>query len=229
MKHGMNIPMRKLLFASIFVSSALSVLAQGIVQFQNRDTLNGINSPIYIFAVGSNGILANGTDTGLRAALLGGPPGTPFAVIPNSRTNYYNASWSMGGLSMLANPSTGATWTTFRTGTAAGYVGVGSDVARVLPGIDYGGNLAEVQVVAWTGGYNTWAEAYAAAYAGAYLFLGASNPLIVSTPASATDMNLTRLVGLESFSLIPSFIPEPSTFALAGLSAAATMIFRRRK
>jgi hypothetical protein len=219
--------MRKLFVLSTLACTALSVLAQGTIQFQNRDTANGINSPIYMFTVG--GTLANGTDTGLRAALLGGPTGTQFAFIPGSRTNYNGSIPSMGALSMLSSPSTGATWTTFRTGSAAGFVAVGTDSARALPGIDYGGNLAEVQIVAWNGGFNTWAEAYAAWYAGAPgIYVGASNPLTVSTPASATDQNLTRLVGLESFAL-PDIVPEPSTFALAGFSAAAMMIVRRRK
>jgi hypothetical protein len=224
----MNISMKEFLLASIFAYSSTSVLAQGTVQFQNRDIANGINSPIYFNAVG--GALANGTDTGLRAALLGGPAGTAYAYVPGSRTNGINyPSPQMGSLSMLASPSTGATWTTFRTGTLAGYLAIGSDAARVLPGIDYGGNAAEVQIVAWAGAYNTWAEAYTAWVTEGYdVWIGASNPINVSTPFSAQDPNLTRLVGLESFALELNFIPEPSTFQLAGLGAAAMMIFRRR-
>jgi hypothetical protein len=221
----MNIPMKEFFLASIIAFTTLRVLAQGTIQFQNRNTAIGINCPVYLLTVGY--ALADGTDTGLRVALMGGPTGTEAAFIPFSRTNQGGIIPRLGGLSMLASPSTGATWTTFRTGAAAGYVGVGTDSARALPGIDYGGNLAEVQVVAWRGNYNTWAEAYAAYVTGSLdVLIGASNPLIVSTPASATDLNLTWLVGLESFALIEN-IPEPSPFALVGLGAAAMMIFRR--
>jgi len=218
--------MKKLLVLSILASTAASVLAQGIVTFQNLDTGAGIRSPIYLLTVG--GALPSGTDTSLRAALLGGPTGTAAAFIAGSRTNQSGQVSSQGSLSLLASGASGATWTTFRTGTAGGFVGVGSDSGRVVTGQDWG-TTAEVQVVAWNGGYNTWAQAYAAWQAGTPgVLIGASNPINLTLPAGPTDPNLAKLVGLESFAMVPN-VPEPTSFALAGLGAAAMMIFRRRK
>jgi hypothetical protein len=219
--------MKKLLVLSALACTAASVMAQGYVTFQNLDTGAGIRSPIYLTTVG--GATPSGTDTSLRAAILGGVTGTAPAFIVGSRTNGSGTVSQQGSLSLLVSPNSGNTWTTFRTGTAAGFVGVGSDSARIVPGVDFLGT-AEVQVVAWNGGYNTWAQAYAAWAAGTPgVMIGASNPLTVTLPASATDPNLAKLIGLESFAMVLNTVPEPSTFALAGLGAAAMMIFRRRK
>jgi len=219
--------MKKLLVLSALACTAVSVFAQGTVTFQNLDAGAGIRSPIYLLTVG--GALPNGSDTSLRAAILGGTTGTPFAFVPGSRTNQSGTTASQGSLSLLASPNSPfATWTTFRTGTAGGFVAVGSDSARIVPGVDFQGT-AEVQVVAWSGGFNTWAQAYAAwLVPGSGVLIGASNPLTLTLPASATDPNLAKLVGLESFAMVAN-IPEPTSFALAGLGAAAMMIFRRRK
>jgi len=221
--------MKKLLVLSALACTAASVYAQGFATFNNFDPATPVvRSPIYLLTVG--GAAPSGTDTQFRAALLGGTTGTPFAFITGSRTNSASGANSAGSLSLLASPNTGnATWATFRTGTAAGFVAVGSDSPRVVPGVDFGGT-AEVQVVAWSGGFSTWAQAYAAwLVPGSGVLIGASNPLTVVLPASATDPNIARLVGLESFAMVANVIPEPTTFALAGLGAAAMMIFRRRK
>jgi hypothetical protein len=218
--------MKTLLFVSTLACTALSVHAQGVVYFQNRDLASGISSPIYMLTVG--GVALDGTDTNFRAALLGGPAGTAAASIPGSRTNnnQFGLVPSQGSLITLASPSTGATWTTFRTGAGAGFVGLGTDSARPVPGQDWG-TTAEVQVVAWNGAFDTWPEAYAAWFSGQPgIFIGASNPLNLTLSSASTDPNITKLIGLESFAIVPA--PEPSTLALAGLSAAALMIFRRR-
>src|SRR4051812_6181392 len=114
--------MKKLLVISTFACTALSVLAQGVVEFQNLNGSVGISSPIYMLTVG--GVALDGTDTGFRAALLGGATGNAAANIPGSRTNNNNQLGlipSKGSLITLANPDTGASWTTFRTGGPAGF------------------------------------------------------------------------------------------------------------
>lgn len=219
--------MKKLLALTALASLSLTTFGQGTVQFQNRDTANvpNVNAPIYLDVVG--GTLLNGTDTSLHAALLGGASTGTAAFIPNSRTNGGSGASVVGTLSLLASPSTAATWTTFRTGAAAGYLGVGTDTARDT--LQPFGGQAMVQVVAWNGGFTTWTAAYNAWASGTPgILIGASNPLVVTLPAGPTDPNLTRLVGLESFAIVPS-VPEPSTLALAGLGAAALLFIRRRK
>ena len=131
---------------------------------------------------------------------------------------------------MLYNPNTTTLqWVNFRSGTAApaapGYVTV-TGPARVVPGVDWGGS-ALVQMVAWQGNYDTWAAAFAAWQAGtADVKIGASNPLTLTLPSAPTSPVLTYLTGLQPFAIVA--VPEPTMFALAGLGAAALLIFRRR-
>lgn len=221
--------MKKLLATSVMSLLAVSVFGQGQVVLQNLDTSTTpqVRAPIYLDVVG--GVALSGTDTSFRAALLGGPTTGIAANIPGSRTNSAGGGAPvLGNLGLLASPNTGNTWTTFRTGAAAGFVGVGSDGARVIPNVPYSGQ-ALVQVVAWTGNFTTWDAAYSAWLSGAPgVRIGASNPLTLTTTTGPTDQIFPRLVGLESFAVVP-VIPEPSTFALAGLGAAALLILRRRK
>jgi len=213
--------MKKLLTLTALAAFAVSAFGQGQIIFQNRDTATTppITAAVYLDVVGTGtvGALA-GAD--YRAALLGGALGaTPWAV---------SAIGVSGGtgLQMLASPASGATWVTFRTGAAAGYVAVGTDSARVVPGVDW--NATGVfQMVAWSGGFNTWEAAVDAAKTNLTVRIGASNPLELKLPSGPTDPNITKLVGLQPFAIVQ--VPEPSMFALAGLGAAALMIFRRRK
>jgi hypothetical protein len=202
----------------------LQAFGQGQVNFNNRNTAVTPNvvAPIYWESVGGN--LASGT--GYRVALLGGSTSLTPAFIPFSRTNGGFGPSTAGTLNLLTSPSTSATWATFRTGTVAGFAAVGTDSARDS-GLPYG-STGLFQVVAWSGQFNTWIEAYNAAIADPFVGVGASNPLILPVTLNPTDLNVPALIGLESFAIVP-FIPEPSSFALAGLSAAALLSFGRRK
>lgn len=219
--------MKKILTLAALAGLSLSAFGQGQVIFNNRATAATppVQSPFYIDSIG--GTLMSGSDTTLRAALLGGATTLTPANIPGSRTNSAGGSVAaQGTLSLLASPATGATWATFRTGTLAGYVAVGTDSARDS-GLVYG-STGLFQVVAWNGGYNDWASAYAAWLQGTPgVRIGASNPMILPVSLSPTDTSVPTLTGLESFSIVG--VPEPSTFALVGLGAAALLIFRRRK
>ena len=77
-----------------------------------------------------------------------------------------------------------------------------------------------------------WNQATAANFATAKSVAGgewAQSALFqVSIPASATGLPVD-LVGLTPLTMQINQIPEPATIALAGLGAAALLIFRRRK
>jgi hypothetical protein len=117
--------------------------------------------------------------------------------------------------SLIAHPTT-ATFST--TAAQAGYFFGG---ARTIDTIA-GGAAAVVQVRVWNAAAgSTWAAAQA-------------SPLGITGASGLFSINLTvppttpaNLVGLTSFAVVP--VPEPSSFALAGLGAAALLIFRRRK
>ena len=119
---------------------------------------------------------------------------------------------------ILANPG----WTpatTFTLGTATG-----------------GANV-EVMVVGWTGNFADWNSAFTAgtgllSWSGSYLNGGAlewvngtgnPNGSPPTTPVALT-LGATGYNGLDVFPL-----PEPSTFALAGLGAVMLFLFHRRR
>lgn len=155
-KPATELKLKTLLTLSAATFLTVSAFGQGQVVFQNLDTTitPNVRSPIYLDFVG--GALLNGTDQSLHAALIGGTTSLVPANVPGSRTNTAGGPlFTAGTLAMLASPVTGSTWTTFRTGAASGFVGVGTDVARVVADVPYGGQ-AQVQIVAWNGSFTTW-------------------------------------------------------------------------
>ncbi len=216
--------MKKILLTALLVSATAGAFAQGVVQFRGYWSAT---SPVVDARVsnGLTGALLDSSNTLWRTALIGGPTTASAAIVDAGPLG------TAGTLGMMYNPTaTTLTWVNFASGTSApnlsGIPRVGLQAARAVPGVDWGGT-ALVQMVAWQGNYTTWADAFAAWKAGtADVLIGASNPLTLKLPTSATDQNLTYLWNLNSFSIVP--VPEPTTFALAGLGAAALLIFRRR-
>lgn len=107
--------------------------------------------------------------------------------------------------------------------------------AITVPGIAAGGIVSAV-VRGWTGGFASYNEALTAAQANAAAsFLGYSGIFRVDTgdptaiPAGTPGNIVTSISGQGFAGVTLVAIPEPSTFALAGLGAAAMLIFRRRK
>jgi len=76
--------------------------------------------------------------------------------------------------------------------------------------------------------YPTWTEAAGAWQAG-LIAAGHSAPIGITAVGGLSPAPFLTQMGqnLTSFNLY--FVPEPSSFALAGLGAAALLIFRRRK
>jgi len=83
---------------------------------------------------------------------------------------------------------------------------------------------ATIEVRAWYNGGG--ASSYAAALA-AGVNTGVSSLYNINLVDSATPPNSLDSIAFQQFTV--STVPEPSTFALAGLGAAAMLIFRRRK
>jgi len=118
-----------------------------------------------------------------------------------------------------------ANTTTFRTGTGAGVLVA---TTATLANVAKDAAVATVQVFAWdntSGSYASAASAWSAWQAGT-ISGGVSGKINLS--AIGGDLTAPpNVTGLQSFNLYS--VPEPSTMALAGLGAAALLIFRRRK
>jgi hypothetical protein len=141
---------------------------------------------------------------GVNAPITVGAANGPRATGPTYTVDLW---WGAAGttdsttLTELNQPAT------FNSGAQSGYFTGG---ARTITGVA-GGTAIVVQVRAW--------DTTAPTLVGAS---GLFNVTLATAPATPAN-----LVGLNSF-FIP-VVPEPSSFALAGLGAAALVIFRRRK
>ena len=126
------------------------------------------------------------------------------------------AYWTQAYVKLAADPETSyapvGSAVNFRTGNNAGYI-----VPVVVTTPYAGGTSVAVQMRAWEASGGTSYEA--ALNAGK--LVGKSDPVtltVTEAPAPPADM-----IGLASFSLVP----EPSTFALGILGAAALLLRRR--
>lgn len=212
--------MKKLVLASLALSCAVSVFAQGQVYFGN--TVSGsVRAPIYGMKPGDATFSQKGNGT------TGLPSGTTdwtgYPVL--SGGSYVAALMSASGANAADSALAFATTTsTFRTGTAVGFF-VGS--AITLPNVATG-DTATLQVFAWdntSGTLATPTAAWAAWQAGT-IAGGVSGKFNLANIGGGT-VTPPNMVGLQSFNLY--MVPEPTTMALAGLGAAALLIFRRRK
>jgi len=212
--------MKKLALITLALSCAAGAFAQGTISFNNR-VVGSVVTHVYAPLAASPTTHRIGNGTGDTAAgttdwtgytLLTG--GTFFAQLLGAPGSNVPESGLV--------PSAGVT--TFRTGGAAGWI---QPTTSTLGNVQPDAAAATVEMVTWdnsSGLYSTWSQA-SVAWLGGLIAAGVSGPLNIG-PVGGTGTP-PNLVGLQSFNLYT--IPEPTSFALAGLGAAALMIFRRRK
>lgn len=155
-------------------------------------------------------------------------PGVPLAGTPAFGTNiqvqlYYGASTALEG-SLIAVSTAPAR---LRASTSLAIGTWSSGGFRTLSGFDFGAGTVNLQVRVWDiNDGATWELARQnPAAAGLY---GQSEIFQYLIPASSgAPGGDFAMKGFSTFNIIP--VPEPSSFALAGLGAAALLIFRRRK
>ena len=234
--------MKKLLIAAFALTTAASVFAQGSVQFQNRISAGIVqtthiwgpsttNPGLSLIGLGSNdtptpGATAFGTASGMSligASGSGGKYGytTTFAQLIGAEGS---------GIAEASLKPLGQT-TTFKTGTSLGGVALITDTLSGASPVSSGAAYATFEIVAWdnsTSQYSTWTQASAAWLLGT-IAAGHSAKFNVSAIGGGLNSppNLNNMESITSFNLY--FIPEPSTFALAGLGMATLLVFRRRK
>jgi len=212
--------MKKLLLTACALTCAGSVFGQGTVAFLNRLTGSTVT---HVYLGGTSQLNGNGsTDTPAGARDWSG-----FIALTGSGYTAALLSAPAGG-----NPETGLPWaagtTTFRTGTTAGGTAL---VTSTLANVPKDAASAVLEMFVWdnkggtyatpTAGWNAWQAGLTAGGVSGFLNLSAIGGDFNNPP------NLYNSTDLHSFNIYT--VPEPTTMALAGLGAAAVLIFRRRK
>jgi hypothetical protein len=198
--------MKKYLSVLAVAAMASSAFAQGLVNFNNGTGL------VQQWTSPANSTLISVPKGGGVVQLYWAAAGTAYTPWSASLTPaaWYaaNPGWSLGGSIGFTTPAAGK----FAGG------------AQTLTPLTPGGNIDYV-VIGWTGSAASFDAALAAnAMVGvsSKFSSGTGNPTTVP-PGTATPLSAS----FGGMTLQP--VPEPSTFALAGLGAAALLIFRRRK
>jgi len=217
--------MKKVIVTALAMTCAVGVFAQGTVVFNNR-----AGGTSHVYGGGTSPIQGN-TPTETPAGTSSYPGLTLIGA--NGLSGLYGASTTFAQL-LAANgagaaessllPAAGIT--TFRTGAAAGSLAA---TTATLAGVPLDSPAATLEMVAWdnsSGLYPTWTQA-SVAWAQGLIAAGRSAPFTVNAIGGAFNTPPNIEPGLTSFNILP--IPEPTSFALAGLGAAALLIFRRRK
>lgn len=160
----------------------------------------GVNAPVWAYGSTSSAAIAGNA---YAVDLYFGPAGITDPLSPQ-----------LTSAGLLVN---------FGTGASAGFFFGGT---RTITGFAPGTSIS-VQVRVWdmTAGNSYAAALSSGAFSNPAGHYGYSEPIQVAL-GGGTIPN-PNLVGLQSFSL--QLVPEPSTFALAGLGAASLLLFRRRK
>jgi len=220
--------MKKLLLTiAVMACAATLVHAQGTVVFVTSTLGSSAKITEAEGFAGAGGALGNtvggvaaGTQFLAQLFVAAGSAGSSASLLPVGSPVNFRGGTGNGGYVLESGTTTlGATVDSVVTIPAGILVAPGGPIT--------------VQLRAWWAGpggntYQTFAQAFSSG--NAQMRLGGSPLLFLATTGNplaqppGTPVNLT---GLSGFQLVP--VPEPTSFALAGLGMASLLIFRRRK
>jgi hypothetical protein len=208
--------MKKMLLTLALVGTAASMFAQGTIVYYNRIT-GSVIAPIYGPDPGNPALALTGNTAAGTPAGTQTYAGTALAGTGFSATLWAGAASATEGELVLVPGSL----RDFRTGGFAGAINNSGGVIAI-PGVGEG-SMAALQVRAWDNAGGTITSYADALLAGA----NAGKSALFTSPALGGNAPPPNMVGLTSFNIYA--VPEPSTFVLAGLGAAALLVLRRRK
>jgi hypothetical protein len=204
--------MKKYLSIIAATVMAASAYGQGTVAFQNNGT-----STVKIGTSSSDPAAVGAPITVTFVELLWATSGTAYTPWDTSQNL---SQW------LAANPGWSAISASIKSvSPTPGRFNGGTISATPL---NPAGDVIRAVVAGWTGGFASFDQAYASGTA----FVGLSGLFTVdtgdpTTTPAGTPGALTGTGGYTGQVLVQ--VPEPTSFALAGLGAAALLIFRRRK
>jgi len=211
--------MKKYLVTLAITALATSAFAQGTVVFNNNSS--GL---VKQWTSASDPTLISVPKLGGSVTLFAAAPGASLNPLGTVGAGGYTANYANLAAFLAANTGWAQIATTGILPIAAGQYNGGTQTIAGGAGAN-----AQYFVVGWTGAF----ASYDAAMAAGSGFIGVSSVFATTTgnpttvpPGTPVSLNST-FTGMTLATV--SSVPEPSTFALAGLGAAALMIFRRRK
>jgi len=161
---------------------------------------------------------------GAQVELFTASAGTAFTAMGAYNGNSFVPAFPNLAAFLTANPGWSAIATTGITPVAGRFNGG----TQTLPGVAGGAN-AEYVILGWTGATGTTWDG--APMQGTSLMFSTTtgNPQ-ATPPGTATLLSgtLTGTIGAANTGVFLTPIPEPTSFALAGLGLAALLVFRRR-
>jgi hypothetical protein len=205
---------RKILASIIGVAATLAITsaqAQGRIKLDNYNTYG----PYVVYGSGANQIA--GTAAG--ANIVNGANGSV-----GSLTWTLGVYWALGDVTGSVGSDSSGFGTSSFNGLTLG-AGTGSTAPLVTAGAFLANN--DFAVPGWVSGPVTIeVVAYSGSDYTSSAYRGHSAAYTIA-PATGSDFGKPIGTGLTSFGVFA--VPEPSTFALAGLGAAALLAFRRKK
>jgi len=212
--------MKKLALTISAVAMAVSAFAQGTVNFNNLPTQQIRTNSTALG--GGIGLTAN-TPQGFYYGLFIAPVGTLTSDLRDPAWTFTSTyATNTAGVGRLSGGlATGVPVNGWAGGTSANYVvagwsaSLGHDWALVLPQYD----------PAYAAG--VWAGSTVGFFGQSVIGTGISGGGPLGQPV--LGMFGAAAPSIQGFNLFAVPVPEPATFALAGLGAAALLIFRRRK
>jgi hypothetical protein len=208
--------MKQVILTCVGLALAASAFGQGTVRFSNVSAdLAAPPDRLVRFGVGTTN-----------------PFGTNNAPLVNFGTASYRAQLYYGA-STAAEASLVAVSTSpalFRSSTTTAEPGTWAPGNRTMNGFDIGATV-NLQVRVWDSAFGSTWELFQANANNAAGYRGTSALFQYTVPTDPlAPLTAFTMTGFTAFSTSPGgIIPEPSTFALAGLGAGLLVFLRRRK